>query len=286
MSEQDLKKQLLNSLLVMAWAVEARDPYTGGHLWRVSQLSRQIAIALGFSKRDTARIAIGGFLHDLGKIGIPDTILKKNDRLSVEEFSIVKTHPSVGWKILGGHPLASIAEHAVRLHHERPDGNGYPLGLRGDSIPLHARIVGVCDAFDAMTSTRPYRRGMPIEKALSIIDENLGSQFDAEVGTIFVSLGRRGDFNHIVSHSDEGIPVRTCLACGPVMILRRETRAGDKVHCPVCAAEYNVEEDSAGKKVTTPTGKMVSPEALAITIDDQLIDRFVEANSGGIGTDG
>lgn len=157
-------------------------------------------------------------------------------------------------------------------------------GLKGEAIPLHARIVGICDAFDAMTSTRPYRRGMPIEKALSIIEENLGKQFDAAVGSVFVSIGRKGQFDHIVSHSDEGIPLHNCAMCGPIISVRRETQAGEHVNCPACAAEYEVKEDAQGKKITEPTGQKANADAMAISVDNNLIDRFVTANAAGVDT--
>ncbi len=174
-SQDNHQEDLLRSLLVMAWMVEARDPYTGGHLWRVSRFSRLLASELNLPDGDVARISLGGFLHDLGKVGVPDQILNKKDRLTDEEYEVIKTHPDVGWRMLAGHPLARLAETAIRAHHEMPNGKGYPRGLVGLDIPLDARIVGICDAFDAMTSTRPYRRGMPIEKALAIIEENLGN---------------------------------------------------------------------------------------------------------------
>ena len=110
----------------------------------------------------SARIAIGGFLHDLGKIGIPDAILRKRDKLTDDEMAIMKTHPDVGARLLAGHPLADLVRDAVLLHHETLDGSGYPKGIAGPDIPIAARIVGLCDAFDAMTSTRPYRAGMPM----------------------------------------------------------------------------------------------------------------------------
>ena len=156
------REQMLASLLVMAWVVEARDPYTGGHLWRVSRYAALLCERAGIPMDECARIAIGGFLHDLGKIGIPDAILRKRDKLTDDEMAIMKTHPDVGARLLAGHPLADLVRDAVLLHHETLDGSGYPKGIAGPDIPIAARIVGLCDAFDAMTSTRPYRAGMPM----------------------------------------------------------------------------------------------------------------------------
>lgn len=267
-------EDLLTSLLVMAWMVEARDAYTGGHLWRVSQFSRLLAQEAGMAKQDVARILVGGFLHDLGKISIPDHILGKRDRLTDEEYDVIRTHPEVGWRMLAGHPLAELAEAAVRAHHETPDGKGYPRGLAGEQVPVDARIVGICDAFDAMTSTRPYRRGMPVEKALSIIEDNLGRQFDQKFGELFVSMGRQAKFDHIVAHSDEGIPLRECLQCGPVIVLRKKHQHGDKVYCPSCTGEYTLVSQGSSLSIA-PTGAKGSPKQLEPEADTELIGKLV-----------
>lgn len=272
------REDLLSSLLVMAWMVEARDPYTGGHLWRVSRFARLLAGEAGLAEAKVSRIAVGGFLHDLGKVGVPDHILRKPDRLSDEEYEVIKTHPDVGWRLLAGHPLARLAEAAVRAHHETPDGRGYPRRLAGPDIPVDARIVGICDAFDAMTSTRPYRRGMPVEAALAIIEDNLGRQFDRDFGQRFVALGRAGALHHIVGHSDEGIPLHECMMCGPTLVLRQGQAAGEQVYCRNCAGEYRVEAHD-GQLVTTPTGGKGTPKDLEPEADVDLIGRFVRESA-------
>lgn len=272
------QEDLLSSLLVMAWMVEARDPYTGGHLWRVSRFSRLLASELGLPAADVARIALGGFLHDLGKIGVPDHILNKKDRLTAEEYEVIKTHPEIGWRTLVGHPLAWLAEAAVRAHHEMPDGKGYPKGLSGSDIPLDAGIVGICDAFDAMTSTRPYRRGMPIEKALDIIEEFLGRQFNRDFGMRFVTLGRQGKLDHVVGHSDEGIPLHECMMCGPTLVVRKGQKASEHIYCRNCAGEY-VTEIKDGQLVTKPTGKMGRPQDLEAEADFGLISQLVRESA-------
>jgi HD-GYP domain-containing protein (c-di-GMP phosphodiesterase class II) len=272
------QEDLLTTLLVMAWMVEARDPYTGGHLWRVSRFSRLLAADAGLPDGDVARIAVGGFLHDLGKISIPDHILGKKDRLTDDEYAVIKTHPDVGWRMLAGHPLAQLAEAAVRAHHETPDGAGYPRGLKGPAVPVDARIVGICDAFDAMTSTRPYRRGMPIEKALGIIADNVNRQFDREFGERFIALGHDGQLDHIVGHSDQGIPLHECVMCGPTLVLRREQKAGDSVFCHACTGEYAV-ENQGGKLVTTFTGNKATPAQLEPEADTLLIASVVRESA-------
>lgn len=272
------QEDLLTTLLVMAWMVEARDPYTGGHLWRVSRLSHLLAVDAGLPAADVARIAVGGFLHDLGKISIPDHILGKRDRLTDDEYAVIKTHPDVGWRMLVGHPLAGLVEAAVRAHHETPDGAGYPRGLKSTEVPVDARIVGICDAFDAMTSTRPYRRGMPVEKALDIIEDKFDRQFDREFGQNFVALGRNGQLDHIVGHSDDGIPLHECVMCGPTLVLRRDQRAGDHVFCHACTGDYAIEQQD-DRLVTIFTGRMATPQELEPVADTVLIANVVRESA-------
>jgi hypothetical protein len=267
-------EDLLSSLLVLAWMVEARDPYTGGHLWRVSRMSRLLAAEAGWPEVEVARVAIGGFLHDLGKVGVPDAILRKPDRLTPDEYAVIKTHPDVGMRVLAGHPLAGLVRNTVRSHHETPDGKGYPQGLAGLGVPAEARIVGICDAFDAMTSHRPYRKGMPPERALEIIEEHLGRQFDQDQGSRFLALGRRGAFDTIVRHSDEGIPLRECPMCGPIVVLRRDQEAGDKVYCRNCSTEFLVARDGDALTLAA-TGRNGSPHDLEPEADTALISRLV-----------
>lgn len=271
-------EDLLTSLLIMAWMVEARDPYTGGHLWRVSQFSRIVATRLHLSEAEISRISVGGFLHDLGKISIPDHILGKKDKLTDQEYEVIKTHPDVGWRMLASHPLAKLAEAAVRAHHETPDGKGYPRGLSSSDIAIDARIVGVCDAFDAMTSTRPYRRGMPIAKALSIIADNLGRQFDAGSGQALIELGNEGHLDHIVGHSDEGIPLQECLMCGPTVVLHRGHQEGMQVFCPSCTGGYRTSR-AGGNWHLIPTETTASPKDLEPVVDADVIADVVRASA-------
>lgn len=270
------RERMLASLLVMAWVVEARDPYTGGHLWRVSRYSSLLCERTGIPAPECARIAIGGFLHDLGKVAIPDAILHKRDRLTPEELAVIRTHPHVGVRMLAGHPLAGLVLDAVLMHHETFNGQGYPSGVAGYDIPVAARIVGLCDAFDAMTSTRPYRVGMPIADALEEVRSGAGRQFDAALAGHFLSLGRAGLLAHIAGHSDDGIPLQHCLVCGPTLVVRREQQSGDTIFCRSCGGGYKLE----GRHGDTPlmavaTGKTGSPSDLEPLADTDLIGRFV-----------
>ena len=275
-------EDLLKSLFIMASLVEARDPYTGGHLWRVAQFSQLLAARAGLPPGDVARIALGGFLHDLGKIGVPDAILNKPDRLTDEEFEVIKTHPSVGNRLLSGHPLAELARDAVLCHHERPDGQGYPGGLAGNAVSVDAKIVGITDAFDAMTSTRPYRRGMASDAALAIIEKCLGTQFDQELGKLFLVMGRAGELDHIVGHSDAGIPLQECPECGPTIVIRRDQKTGNFVYCRKCGYKTTVIREN-GTFSIAETDDHGNAEELEPEVDVALIDALVNEAASRIG---
>lgn len=273
---QSLRDQVLASLLVMAWVVEARDPYTGGHLWRVSRYASLLAERAGLPRHECARISIGGFLHDLGKVGVPDAILRKPDRLSGWEYEQMQTHPELGERMLAGHPLAALVRDEVLLHHERPDGRGYPKGMSAEQIPMGPRVVGICDAFDAMTSSRPYRAGLPIAEALARLEAGLGQQFDAALGRIMLNLGREGLLDHIVGHSDDGIPLRACMTCGPTLVVRREQRPGEHIACPSCGGDYQLEQLRPGNELrAVPTGQRASAADLRPQPDQALIQRLI-----------
>jgi HD domain len=271
-------EHLLNSLFIMATMVEARDPYTGGHLWRVSQYSRVLAEHGGLPPNQVARISLGGFLHDLGKIAVPDAILNKPDRLTGDEYEVIKTHPDVGRRLLIDHPLAELAESAVFGHHERPDGTGYPLRLPHERISVDARIVGICDAFDAMTSTRPYRKGMPIPKALNIIRDNRGTQFDAVWGKLFLELGETGKLDHIAGHSEPGIPLHDCPMCDASIVIRRKAHDRDLAYCRACGAETEIRVVN-GKTTIEATGQRGTPAQLEPEVDSDLIRALVQEST-------
>ncbi len=177
----------------LAMSLDEKDHYTHGHARRVTNLSLQLAEQLTNVEIDMEMLRLSGLLHDIGKIGVPDHILLKVGRLTDEEFSIIKKHPEQGARILQPmafdkrmHDIALI----IRHHHERFDGKGYPDGLAGDSIPLYSRIIAVADSYDAMTSDRPYRKGMDYRDALVEIEENGGLQFDPLLAEQFVTLMR------------------------------------------------------------------------------------------------
>ncbi len=268
------KESLLNTLLGLSMIVEARDPYTGGHLWRVSQFSKLLAQEAGLSRRDVGLCEIGGFLHDLGKVGVPDAILNKPDRLTDGEYDVIKTHPAVGGKLLSNHPLANLAFDAVVGHHERPDGKGYPHGIAGDVIPEVARIVSIADAFDAMTSTRAYRKGMPVDKALNIIGNELGSQFDIRLAQHFLTLSGTDHLAHIVGHSEPGLPMFQC-GCGAPLAIRASLRDGEHVYCHCCGGESRLSKHGEERKLEM-TGQRGGASELAPDSDPELIGAMVQ----------
>jgi len=176
---------MLASITSLIVALEARDHYTRGHSEAVAMLVAEMAAYMNATPDEIETLTIAGRLHDLGKIGIPDSVLLKPGRLSDEEFTIIKDHPVVGATILGSIPSIKPMLPVILHHHERFDGKGYPDGLKGDQIPLWARITAVADTYHALTSDRPYREGMAEEKAFAIIEEVRGTQLCSECVDIF-----------------------------------------------------------------------------------------------------
>ncbi|TSE28674.1 3'3'-cGAMP-specific phosphodiesterase 2 [Tepidimonas thermarum] len=169
-------------------AIAKRDSDTGAHNYRVAWLAARLGEALGLSGDAMRALIIGSFLHDVGKIGIPDAILLKPGRLDEQEMRIMRTHVQLGEDIVRDIPWLAAAAQVVACHHEKWDGTGYPRGLRGDAIPLSARIFAVADVFDALCSRRPYKAPMPPEQAIALLERDSGSHFDPQVVRTFVPL--------------------------------------------------------------------------------------------------
>jgi len=182
-----------NVIFTLARTVEARDAYTDGHLRRLAEYSRAMALALGAGPQEARHAWYGGLLHDIGKIAIDPAVLGKPGALTREEFAEVQRHPDVGAGIIASMRFAPIVAPIVRSHHERWDGGGYPRGLHGEEIPLAARIVAVADAFDAMTTDRPYRKSLGVEEAVRRLRSGGGEQWDRTVVDVFVDLLRQGE---------------------------------------------------------------------------------------------
>ncbi len=184
---RELQQMFEGTIQSLVSALDAKDTYTCGHSSRVAELAVELAHRLGFDEEHIATIRMAGILHDIGKIGIEDSVLRKPGRLTDDEFEQIKQHPVLGYEILRGiRPFRKILP-AVRHHHESWDGTGYPDGLMGESIPRDAQVLAVADAFDAMTSDRPYRTGMPLQKVIEIFRQGRGSQWAADVVDVLLS---------------------------------------------------------------------------------------------------
>lgn len=194
---EKLEQAYLDSIETLRYTVEAKDPYTKGHSDRVSEFSVLIGKKLGLSESDLKTLHIGGLFHDIGKIGIPDSILLKESRLSDDEYSEIKNHPTIGAHILCNATIFQDLIPIVKHHHERFDGKGYPGKLEGEQIPYLARITAIADAFDAMTSKRTYRNALPLDIVKEEIEKNKGTQFDPIIADTFLSI-LESDYNSIL----------------------------------------------------------------------------------------
>ena len=194
----DMREAHINTVAALTSAIDASDPFTHGHSFRVSRYALRIGRAMGMSSRDLEMLEYAGLLHDIGKIAVQNDILLKVGPLTDEEWRALKSHPNVGADIVEQLKFLREASEVIRSHHERPDGNGYPRGLKGDEVPLAARILNVVDAFDAMTSDRPYRKSLPIERVIRELETYRGKQFDEQVATILLDLYWKGEFPLIV----------------------------------------------------------------------------------------
>ena len=187
-SNERLERAYLDMVQTLRYTVEAKDTYTRGHSERVSEYSVLIGEKLGLPEDQIKTLRIGGLFHDIGKIGIPDSILLKPDKLSDDEYSQIKNHPSIGAHILGSAEIFKDIIPIVKHHHERYDGNGYPSRLKGEEIPYIARIAAVVDTFDAMTSRRSYRGPIDIEHVKEEIKRCEGTQFDPQIAEVFLDI--------------------------------------------------------------------------------------------------
>ena len=184
----ELEKAYLESIETLRYTVEAKDTYTRGHSDRVSEYSHLIGKHLNLSEDDLKKLKLGGLFHDIGKIGVPDSILLKTDKLTDDEYSEIKNHPAIGSHILSNATMFKEIIPIVKHHHERFDGHGYPSKLVGEDIPYLARIAAVADTFDAMTSKRAYRDPLPLDVVKAEIEKNRGTQFDPQIADVFLGI--------------------------------------------------------------------------------------------------
>ncbi|HTR96703.1 MAG TPA: HD-GYP domain-containing protein [Candidatus Acidoferrales bacterium] len=212
----ELKSDMKDFVRALTEVLEEVDPYTRHHSHRVSQYAVRLARGLGRPEREVEEVEYAALVHDIGKIGPQHQhILQKPGSLSHEEQRTLRAHPGAGAEIVARVRALRRASEIVRAHHERPDGQGYPYGLRSEDVPLGARILNVADAFDAMTSDRPYRRALPLEAALRELERGAGTQFDREVVRCLLRLHREGEFPLVPSPSSEDL-----------QLLRLRTRTG------------------------------------------------------------
>lgn len=201
---EDMQSMFMGVLHALTSSIDAKDRYTHGHSERVALLSRQLAAAAGLPPDQVERVYISGLIHDVGKIGVPEAVLCKPGQLTAEEFALIKLHPEIGARILQDIRQMQDLIPGVLYHHERWDGKGYPFGVAGEEIPLFGRVICLADSFDAMTSTRTYRRAMNLEQVLGEISRCAGQQFDPELARLFVALDFGPVFDLSRSHQERG----------------------------------------------------------------------------------
>jgi putative nucleotidyltransferase with HDIG domain len=183
-----LERTHFETIMAFSEALEARDQYTAGHSRRVMEYSKSIGQRMKLEKQDIEDLKRSALLHDIGKIGIPDMVLQKQAKLTEEEYAIIKSHSERGAAILKHIKSFKHLVPVVYHHHERFDGEGYPQGVKGKAIPIHARIIAIADTFDAMTSNRAYRKALSLRTALSELERNKGIQFDPDIAEIFIDI--------------------------------------------------------------------------------------------------
>lgn len=224
-----------DTLVVLANAIELRDHYTVGHTWRVTNFALETAKVLGWPEAKLEEAKMGGVLHDVGKIAIEDAILRKPGGLDDEEYAKMKVHPERGARMMQDVAfLVPLIPYAL-YHHERYDGKGYPYGLKGEDIPIEGRLLAVADTFDAMTSNRPYRKGLDPEIAIAEIEKGRGTQFDPEIADAFIKAYRDGRIRRILQdyHKSDGKSI-ACPFCSTHLPVQPGSKVGDEYDCSVC----------------------------------------------------
>jgi putative two-component system response regulator len=197
-TSQQLQSAYLDAVGMLSVACEGKDEDTGFHVQRVQFYTEALALELGLPADQAQHMGVMSILHDVGKLYIPDHILKKPAKLDAAEWEVMRRHPEFGLRILGENPFYALAREIALCHHENVDGSGYPAGLRGDAIPLAARIVKAADVFDALTSRRPYKEPWPVQRAIDLLTAQSGAEFDAEVVRGFCRLHEQGKVDAIM----------------------------------------------------------------------------------------
>ncbi len=254
---EKLERSYRETLIALANAIELRDHYTVGHTWRVTGFALRVARRMGWPQERLDQVEMGGVLHDIGKIAVDDAILRKPGRLTDDEFAIMKIHPERGAQLLQeiSH-LESVVPYCL-YHHERFDGAGYPFGLAGQAIPEEGRLIAVADAFDAMTSHRPYRSALDPDEAARRIAQCSGTQFDPRFADALLECYRAGDLDDVLQeHPDRGRGL-TCPYCSTNIPLAAEVTHNDTVACQVCSCVVRVllTDDEPAGVIVSRTGR-------------------------------
>ncbi len=231
---QELNRAYLSMLAVLANAIEARDHYTIGHTWRVARFAQAIARRLGWSETKIAEIEVGGVLHDIGKIGVPDSVLTKAGPLTPDEERQMMRHPEIGARMLRDVPSLRHVLPYVLHHHENYDGTGYPHRLAEEAIPIEARLLAVADALDAMTSDRPYRGGLDNDRAMAEIRANSGSQFDPMIAAALFEAFEAGELDPYLQAEPLGHQAVICPHCSTPQAPSEDSLARGATRCPTC----------------------------------------------------
>jgi response regulator RpfG family c-di-GMP phosphodiesterase len=231
---QELNRAYLSMLAVLANAIEARDHYTIGHTWRVARFGQAIARRLGWTEEKISELEVGGVLHDIGKIGVPDSILTKAGPLSVEEEEQMMLHPEIGARMLRDVPSLRHVLPYVLHHHEYYDGTGYPHRLAEQAIPIQARLLAVADALDAMTSDRPYRSGLDPETAMAELSDNAGTQFDPVIIEALTQAYEAGELDAYLQAEPVGQRAVICPHCSTSQTPGEESIEQGSTVCPTC----------------------------------------------------
>ncbi len=237
---RQLEKSYYDTLKVVVHSLEMRDYYTIGHGRRVAVFARATAEEMGWDEERLRVVEMGGILHDVGKIGIEDAILRKQARLDDTEVEQMQFHPEIGARIVRDADFLKPLVPFILYHQERYDGSGHPYRLKGDEIPIEGRLLGVADAFDAMTSDRPYRKAMPAEEAIGVIREERGKQFDPEVVDAFLRAWDKGKITGAMLASAEKVKVVECPCCSSKMTIDPRSTNPFLIHCPECHKRANL----------------------------------------------
>ena len=230
-----LHKSYQDTLIALANSIELRDHYTVGHTWRVTNFALEIARTLGWSEDKLKECEMGGVLHDIGKISVDDAVLRKPGHLTEDEFAKMKVHPEKGARLLQDIEFLAPCIPYALYHHERYDGRGYPFGLKGEEIPIEGRLLAVADTFDAMTSNRPYRKGLDPNFAISELEKGRGTQFDPQVVDAMVKAFNEGKIDRLLQdyYKKEEKSI-ACPFCSTYLRLAEGVEAGHEFPCGVC----------------------------------------------------